>query len=428
MSHDIDDDRRPSDLSDREDRALMRLVGELRAAPAPELEWDRVETELLRRTELEAAARRRRRPQSSWGSLGAFAAAAAAVVMLISGTAQQDVVATPDHAASAPVDVRSLATIPRGEGTLPLYQVQGLAPHSVIESEGEPLQLTLEGVATWTLGPHSRAIVHTTTRRAPHVVELVEGSLFAEVVPRHSADEIVESFVVEVGGMRVAVHGTVFSVIRVGEMVNVEVTRGTVTVGPSSYRGATTGHLLVSPARATFDADTGAFVKRLPHTLPDSAVAASDVREPQRHEPRPTVDRGAPGGDDTAPDQPAVEGPKPQPTALRPTSSTSAGEPEPPLAPEPVEPTELPKLTVNQARGLVVGCLSGKTKRDEGTDTLVTISSQVTAVLAADGSVDAVRFSPPLRPDLQSRCGGVLFGQKIDAGGSVSFGVTFTAR
>lgn len=419
MSHDFDDDREVSHLSERERRALGRLTGELRAAPAPTLDWDRVEAELLRRTALEAARRRRRRPVSAWGSLGAFAAAAAAVVMLIAGTARHDVAVTRDRGAAEPVDVRGLPTVPQEEGSLPRYQVQALPPHALIESGGEPLQLTLEGVATWILGPHSRAIVHATDR-APHVVELVEGSIFAEVVPRRSSDEIVESFVVEVAGTRVAVHGTVFSVVREGDVVNVEVTRGTVTVGPSSYRGATTGHLLVSPAAASFDADTGAFVKRLPRSVPDSAVAAAEAQ------PAPALDRDTPG-DDAASVEALDDQPRRRPTAARTTSSATAEEPAP-VAPDPAPPAELPKLSVGQARGLVVGCLSGNAKRDEGTDTLVTISSQVTAVLAADGSVEAVRFSPPLRPDLQSRCGGALFGRKIEGGSSVSFGVTFTAR
>ncbi len=415
MSHD-------QDIDPQQARALRQLAKELSAAPPPELDWRRLETEIRQRTALEAAARRRRRPPSAWGSLAAFAAAAAAVVMLIASASSQERPGAGPAPFAEVVDVRSLPTLPQEADTLPRYSVEALPPNAVIQSEAEPIQLTLEGVATWTLGPRSRAIVRT--RQAPHVVELEQGSLVAEVVSRHSADELVESFVVETGGTRVAVHGTVFSVVRTSELVHVEVTRGTVTVGPASYRGATTGHLLVSPARASFNAHNGAFVRRLPPT--SDAVAAHEPTLAE-HEP---VDRGNPepasparaAADPLRPPSPRVGPPAASGSAPKATTSS-----EPTAPADPPAPAEPPLLTVPQARAAMVGCLSGHAKRGEG-EAVVTITSQVTAVLGADGSVNAVRFSPPLQPDLQARCGASLFGRKIDAAGSVSFRVTFTAK
>src|SRR5690606_27787373 len=147
---------------------------------------------------------------------------------------------------------------PGSPGAMARHRVDALVPGSVIESGAEPVQLSLEGVATWTLTPGSRARVRSIS--VPHVVELEHGTIVAEVVPRYDTSALIEAFAVEVGGTRVAVRGTVFSVERIGDMVDVEVTRGAVTVGPAGHRGPTTGVLLTSPARGVFDAATAVFV------------------------------------------------------------------------------------------------------------------------------------------------------------------------
>jgi hypothetical protein len=261
------------------------------------------------------------------------------------------------------------------------------------------------------------------------VVELVAGALYAEVVPQHSANEIVEAFVVEAGGARVAVHGTVFSVVREADRVNVEVTRGTVTVGPSSYRGATTGRLLVSPAHASFDAVSGAFIRELPANV--FLAADGSVHEPAHANgsEQPTAA--------LAPTAPPDRASQPPRDAALPGSARGPGS-EPPANSDPLAvapsasveaslPTELPKLSVSEARAMVMGCLR-QSKPSEDTTTVVTVSSHVTAILGVDGEVDAVRFSPPLKPNLQSRCGGALFGRKIAGSGPVSFNVTFSSK
>ena len=54
-----------------------------------------------------------------------------------------------------------------------------------------------------------------------------------------------------------AVHGTAFSVTIDGDHLVVDVEHGAVAVGPVGYVGATTGHLLVGPSRASFALDGG---------------------------------------------------------------------------------------------------------------------------------------------------------------------------
>lgn len=402
------------ELTRSEAEALRLLTRELRDAAPPELDWDEVEAEVMRRTELERAARRRTRPHSSWGSLAAFAAAAAAVVMMIAGTSQQNVVVDREAPAPAMVNVAALPTLPAQPDTLPSYRVDALRPHSLIVSQAEPVQLALEGVVTWTLDPNSRAIVRATG--TPHVVELEAGSLHAEVVPRRDSDSIMEAFVVEVDGMRVAVHGTVFSVTRINDLVDVEVTRGTVTVGPASYRGATTGLLLSGPARARFDAATGAFVKRLPIETKDAADADSTAMVPKS-----VVDPAVPSGDLDDGDEPAADDGR---TTSPPRASAAPGTsaeppPEDDDAKKDTASDEPVAISSGQAAAMVSACVRQSEKSESGG-----VSSQATVHLNADGEVLSVQFNPPLNPKYQSACGAVLFGKRIEGSGTVSFTVS----
>ena len=75
-----------------------------------------------------------------------------------------------------------------------------------------------------------------------------------------------------------------------------------------------------------------------------------------------------------------------------------------------------------------MGCLATAAPDDAAAGTKVTVSSQVTAVLSAEGEVLSVQFAPPLRPDLQQRCAGVLFGQRVEGTGKVTFPVQLKAE
>jgi ferric-dicitrate binding protein FerR (iron transport regulator) len=389
-------------------RLMRKLTNEMRDEAVPDLDWDRLEAALLPQIEREAAARRRllAARQSRWSSVALFAAAAAAVVLFTSTTARQ-----PDTTSARPEAVAPVVPftdVSAEPDALPKYSVRDLAPNTLVTSDDEPMQFTLPGVATWTLEPHSRVVVDSVT--LPHRVTLQQGSIVAEVVPRESSNELIEAFVVEAGTTRVAVHGTVFSVELLSDRVNVEVTHGSVTVGPSGHRGATTGRVLVSPAHAAFSLHQGRFIASLPARA--AAVAA--------HEP-------SAGG----PAKRAIDAPheahEPAPTPVAPTALVTdprvtgeAKAAEPPATPE--TPTSPRPLTVNEARAMVTACLEAAMRSADGT--MVTVGSEVSATLDAEGKVASVRFSPPLRPDLQTRCSGSLWGRAIEsAGGRVSFSV-----
>jgi hypothetical protein len=92
-----------------------------------------------------------------------------------------------------------------------------------------------------------------------------------------------------------------------------------------------------------------------------------------------------------------------------------------------VGPIEPAKLSIAAARSLLVGCLSADLN-DSDPALRVTVSSEVRVRLGLDGRVTALRFDPPLRLDLQERCGGLLYGMELDAPSDASFEVDFKAR
>jgi hypothetical protein len=264
------------------------------------------------------------------------------------------------------------------------------------------------------------------TATMPHVVRLEQGRLDAEVVPRHDSDQLLEAFVVEAGATRVAVHGTVFSVERRADIVDVEVTRGSVTVGPAHHRGVTTGHLMVSPRRASFRAG-----KVVRGDDGDEPLAMADEPEASG---TPATEPARPGALTAEADEPSTpdevaKGPETSPgtTPAPPNGDANTDtEQDDAEADETSDDASAP-LTVAAAAGRVVGCLASAAPEGAASGTKVTVSSQVTAVLSPEGEVVSVQFVPPLRPDLQQRCAGVLFGQRIEGTGKVSFPIQLKA-
>ncbi|HHH29226.1 MAG TPA: hypothetical protein ENK57_12905 [Polyangiaceae bacterium] len=420
-----DHDHSPADShasTDAEIRMLRQIVEEVRDQPPPEVDWDTLEARVLARVAADEASRRRQaKAAPRWGAVAGFAAAAAAVVMLAAGIGGDT--ADPSHEAVSELVARAdLVAVPRGPNEPALYTVVGMQPDAAVESGAEPMRFTLPGVVTWTLAPHSRVVVETVpvprgASTMPHVVRLEQGRIDADVVPRQGSNQLLEAFVVEAGATRVAVHGTVFSVERRADVVDVEVTRGSVTVGPAHHRGVTTGHLMVSPKRASF---------RAGRVVRGGDVATAEISVAIREAGEPTEEVIARTGTSKTP------APEPEPVemAAAPVAQPSA----PPRVDEAPqgENEELPNdkppvLSVAAAQSRVLGCLASAAPDGATAGTKVTVSSQVTAVLSTEGEVVSVQFVPPLRPDLQQRCAGVLFGQRVDGKGKVTFPVQLKA-
>jgi hypothetical protein len=337
-----------------------------------------------------------------------------------------------------------LSTVPYqqadGEG-LPVYRVAALRSGVVVESQTEPVRFRLDGVVTWTLAPKTRVRVRTVA--APHEIVLESGSVFAEVKPQLGSDELNETFAVIAGTSRVAVHGTVFSVQRDGDRVLVEVTRGAVSVGPVGSRGPTIGRLLVGPARAAFTTEQGRLAADQSLSITDSLAVVDEAQQeaaPVREPRRPVAGNGTSPSDlDISRASAALPTARPAMNVRNVETDADRDDPDEVDVAQDDEPEASddkavlgapaePKMSINQARAMVLACLNANRDSDQPSDLQVTVSSKVSVKLDDAGKISAVRFSPPLKPSLQQHCGGALFGQRLDAQGAASFRIHFAPR
>ncbi len=409
------------------ERAREHMDRLLRAEEPPEPRWDAIERELFARIDRPSSERRVGRaapPQRSpLGRALAFAAAAAAIAfaVLAAGRSAPPVVAT-----STPPRARDLADVPRAAGAADDLDFRALRPGDSVETATHAISFVDVGSVRWTLLPDSRAVVRAVgAAGVGHVIALERGSVRADVVTRAPEEGLVEAFAVEVDGTRVAVHGTLFTVTRLENRVEVDVEHGTVAVGPAAYRGATTAHLLVGPSRGTFSLDGGREARLLQRPAPQDSAPAAAPPEPARPpaSPRPTAGVRPPSGAAAAPVAVAhVEEPAaPAFSAVAEPAAPVVDEPPPPSATEPslavAEPvpdpqatSHPPALTSASVQSLLSSCFA---RESAGGSSWVrrSIVSTLRISVHPDGSVAAVRFDPPLRPALQACAAGLYQGR-----------------
>ncbi len=343
-----------------EEWALDRLILELREQPAPKLDWERVEARLLSepRPQEQAAGvsflRRLRLPAA-----GLLAAAAVlAVVVARRPKVNTQVPAPVARVSSAPLDGDQLA----------------LGTH--VTAGDRPLVVEHAGRARWTLEPHASASLAVSGEFL--TLRLESGALSAQVVPSPK----LETFAVEVGGTRVAVHGTAFRVERAGDRVLVAVSEGTVAVEAAGAHAAP-AFLLRRDSRGNFALDG-----------PSGNVEgnASAV----------VSDGGAQSHRQVAADQATVPARSPTPVAhgsarvppSRPASTPVSAPPPLPLQPSISEI----ETGVSSALELMSRCFHDKTK---SSGSRVSASTGLTLSVTGDGAVRSVTFAPPLAPAVE---------------------------
>jgi hypothetical protein len=359
-----------------EERALDRLILELREQPSPQLDWERIEARLMRAPLSEPT----RVVRSSWNrwrlpAAGLVAAAAVAAIALSR---------TP-----AAVPVKQTAQLSRA----PLNGDQ-LALGARLTAGNQPLVVEHRGRAQWTLEPHATALVSEAGEFL--TVKLESGALSASVVPNPKP----ETFAVEVEGTRVAVHGTAFRVERAGERVEVEVSEGTVAVEASGTHSAP-AFLLRRNSRGNFalDGHTGSVEGNA------SAVVADGGGQSHR-----TVVKVSAGAHARAA-VPSVQPAKPEVSA-EPTAQAQS---------LPVQPSISDiESGVSSALELMNRCFRAQTRT---TGNRVSASTALTLSVAGDGTIQSVTFAPPLAPAVED-CAvtglrAVTFAHSVE-------GVTFT--
>lgn len=321
---------------------LRQMVVDVQQSQTPEVDWEALQSRLLASVECQPVAAQRSPAGSkqSW-LLAALAIAALGIVLVqlgrLPGSGDEAGIATEEAAPieeAAPTDAERLEVGQR------------------IVANSKPVTVRHRDLAEWVLAPGGASEIKAL--RPTVVIQLQSGRLSASVVP--SARR--ESFIVEAGGLRVSVRGTVFSVERVGEQVVVEVKEGTVAVGQAGNASET---VLVGPASGRF------------HSTGERAGTAlrTKGRVSRRGALTPTGTHA------------------PAPPASSPISVAGLQQ----------EPTfEDVERGLSVVEGSLADCL-GRHTGEGGTITL-SLRTRVTLKVQPDGSLSRYRFVPPLAPSI----------------------------
>lgn len=286
----------------------------------------------------------RRRSMRQFLVPAAALAAAAAVAFIAAHTLI-------DHRNPVEVTARGqLVSEPGMDGAL-------LVVGQVIEANDRDQTVKHRDVATWRLRAPGRIRVVEAGQRI--TLALDRGRVDAEVIPQPQP----EVLAIEVEQLRVAVHGTVFSVERRGDLAEVMVREGKVRVGSTAQPGS--GQLLTAPSHVSFD-----------------------VRPEQLDEPRGTARGKAP--------------PKtPHPASQAPTQPPTA-QPEPvPPAPKLERPSSAEAERIWEAAAReIADCFAAQPGSDP--NLRVSFTTQVQLRIAREGTVSLGGFDPPVPENVMS--------------------------
>jgi hypothetical protein len=310
-----------------DERALLQVTNEERHLPGPEIDAEAVESRVIRKIKAEAPPKRR---APRWPIPLAAALLVAAGVTVFVGVHHER---EPSMASS---DSARPSTLAGDE----------LAIGASVSAGTTPLTVEHTGHARWTLAPGSRATLER--RDSVVVVRLLRGALEADVEPR----PVPETFVVEAGTLRVAVHGTHFVVKYESPGVFVDVTKGIVRV---TREGSSESTPLRAPASQSFslgsEAPSSTAGAPRPASLPAVPPAA----------PRPAANVPAPSV--SLPDQPSI-------------SAVEAG--------------------VSDVVAAVQRCFAASA--GSGSDVEVSVRSTVAFQVLPNGELRDIGFEPPLSP------------------------------
>jgi len=325
-----------------------------------ELDWQAAEERLLARLRRDDEPARIPKRSYFWPVTGALAAAAglALVVASLARGGHDTRVET-----AAPVAKRSGPSAP-----VTVLDGDRVLLRADIDARDANVRVDHAGHASWSLERGGRARI--LERGAAVTVALDAGALLAEV----ARSEKSESFAVQVGSTRVAVHGTVFRVERGAHRLLVDVREGTVSVKPTHARPSTRGFLLVAPATGSFTLDgKSGVVRRRPRSA-SMPAPANDQR---------TAGQAAP------------------PTQSSPQTS---GLPDSP-------PMSAIETGVSRIVDVANHCFASHT-RPTG-DIQIVVATTITFDVTPAGSVRGLGFAPPLAPAVhdcvQGGLGGITF-------------------
>jgi hypothetical protein len=367
-------------MSDMHEASLDGLLREARATAPPDIDWKRIDAGLFERVNRDAAhVHALAAHRGRWGTwIGLGGLAVAAVVVAVEVQPAPSKVREPAFVSRAFEGSAGDLTLQQGSGDVWLAGEKAHAgTHTrageTVNTHGAEALFESEGRVSWLLGNESRVrIERTTLAGSALVLALLEGTVEAQVTPVASG----EAFAIDVEGVRIAVHGTHLRVARDGDLVIVDLSEGTVSIGAPPKVGSTYGTLVTAPAHVEFRAGALATSISIDH-------AAASVRSVT--ELNEVSDEGA-----------SIHVDRRSSVAAAAPSSLPSWKPTPRSSASPVAPNPLADSIVASA---VRACATGG---PHSNDVTITVSSTLTVDVRDDGFARLASFDPPLAPDIQA--------------------------
>lgn len=233
--------------------------------------------------------------------------------------------------------------------------------------------------------------------RAPLGLALEGGAVEADVAKVKQG----EAFVVDVGPVRVAVRGTHLRVGRDHDHATVDLSEGTIAIGPIPAVGLTEGTLVKAPAHVDIDLTR-------PDALRIENGAAAVRARAFEHDVTAPV---APVAAIVPPSAVPMTAPPPR-VVPRPTTTA-------PLKPQVPADTRAPNEIVADA---VRACIE---KNIPTGPVRVTVTTSLLLDVDPSGAVKLARFEPPLPPEVQSCASDTIYKTRFaSSGGSEQIGIT----
>jgi ferric-dicitrate binding protein FerR (iron transport regulator) len=390
-------------MSDGFDKLLEEARAELGADAGDRVDWDAVDARLFARIEEERRAERARfAPQRRRGltlaSVGL--AAAVAIVALLAGRTREPFGALETAA------IESAGSVVAIEGTDP-FLIDGkpvaggaaLSLGDVLQTGGARVSVERPGKVALTLEPGTKTVV--THVQGALTLALERGAVEAQVVPVAAG----EAFAVDVGGTRVAVHGTHLRVAREGDRIVVDLNEGVVSVGDAPRAGSLLGTLVNAPAHVEF-------------TATDPAGSLQVTHDPAAVRPPQSPGAAARSVTSERPASTASRAPAPLGEARTEGRSAAATFAKPAVVSFPSEPS--PEEVISNA---VRACMAERPRADNVT---VVVSTTLRLDLADDGTVRFARFDPPVAPDVNACSAQAIYRERFGRGGAVAIPIDFT--
>jgi len=402
-----------------EDGVLDQVVRESRTDLRPaKIDWSRIEGSLLARVEKERAHEEslaRFRGSRAWGAMAGLAALAAAFA-LFAGRGSRPSADAPASGAGVQVEQAPLASSSDGVSTIAAklgkgevrvgaagatkVAATGRIGRGGVAETADARVVWEAGRATWLLEEDSRVTVKA---EAPLILALERGAVEAQVQPVPNG----EAFAVDVGELRVAVHGTHLRVAREAGHVTVDLSEGVVSIGRPPRTGSTYGTLVVAPAHVELE-------------LGD--VAGSLVVTHEIGFVRPAVTFGAllASSDVVAPPAPSTPVTVPAGTvqpATHPLSALAGGGPAQARPGHATQAPSAPAVDPQAQETIAAAVRMCAADAPHSSEVKVTVSSTLELTVGDDGFVRAARFNPPLAPEIQSCASNAIYKTRFaDAG------------